>query len=138
VGFPIEWQLSEGIAQLTQRKGKKMSSKITSSDDENNENEKEKEMNFEFIDESEIESVKRGRKSFVMPELVNFLIKAKVGQTVKVPTFAIESTIVDALDRKNAKAKASAILRTQAKNAGWKKVGIIWDVNAVPFVKRLG
>jgi hypothetical protein len=115
-----------------------MSSKITSSNDENNENEKETEMNFEFIDESEIESVKRGRKSFVMPELVNFLIKAKVGQTVKVTTFAIESAIVDPLERKNAKAKASAILRTQAKNAGWKKVGIIWDVNAVPFVKRLG
>jgi hypothetical protein len=43
--------LSEEIAQLTQRKGKKMSSKITSSNDENNENEKEKEMNFEFIDD---------------------------------------------------------------------------------------
>lgn len=115
-----------------------MSSKITSSNDENNENEKENSMDFEFIEESEIESVKRGRKSLIIPELVQFLAKAKVGQTVKVPTFAIDSAIVEALDKKNAKAKASATLRVQAKNAGWKKVTIIWDVNAVPFVKRLG
>jgi hypothetical protein len=114
-----------------------MSAKITSSNDENNNKEKGKEMNFEFIEESEIESVKRGRKAIVIPELVEFLTKAKVGQIVKVAMFALDNETVAIEDRKNAKASASATLRSQAKASGWAKVGIIWDTNNVPFLKKI-
>lgn len=115
-----------------------MAAKNTSGNPEENdkENEKEMKMEFEFIEESEIESVKRGRKAIVVPELVAFLTKAKVGQTVKVPTFALDSSLATAEEKKTAKAKNSATLRVQAKNAGWKKVAIIWDVNNTPFLKR--
>ena len=61
-----------------------MSAKNTSGNPEENNKEKGKEMDFEFIEESEIESVKRGRKAIVIPELVEFLSKAKVGQIVKI------------------------------------------------------
>lgn len=112
-----------------------MSTKITSGNPE--ENEKGNKMEFEFIEESEIESVKRGRKATVIPELVQFLAKAKVGQTVRVAMFALDNDIVTLEDKKNAKAKNSAILRSQAKSSGWSKVAIIWDVNNVPFLKKI-
>lgn len=114
-----------------------MSAKLTSSNDENNNKEKGNKMNFEFIEESDIESVKRGRKAIVIPELVQFLAKAKVGQTVKVSMFALDNESVSPEDKKNAKAKNSAILRSQAKASGWSKVAIIWDVNNVPFLKKI-
>ena len=101
------------------------------------ENDKENEMKFEFIEESEIESVKRGRKAVVIPELVQFLAKAKVGQIVRVSMFALDSEIVTAEDKKNAKAKNSATLRAQAKASGWAKCAITWDVNNVPFLKKI-
>ena len=117
-----------------------MAAKNTSGNPEENDKENEKEINmeFEFIEESEIESVKRGRKANVVPELVEFLSKAKVGQMVKVAMFALDSELVTPEDKKNAKAKNSATLRAQAKASGWSKVGIIWDVKNVPFLKRLG
>ena len=116
-----------------------MASKNSSGNPEENPEENEKEMNmqFEFINEEEIESVKRGRKAHVVPELVAFLSKAKVGQTVRVPMFALDNEIVTLEEKKNAKAKNSAILRSQAKASGWAKVGIIWDVNNVPFLKKI-
>ena len=116
-----------------------MAAKNTSgSPEENNEeNEKEINMEFEFINEEEIESVKRGRKAIVIPELVAFLSKAKVGQTVRVSMFALDKDIVSAEDKKTAKAKYSATLRAQAKASGWAKVAIIWDVNNVPFLKKI-
>lgn len=125
------------MSQLNHRKYQKMSKTITSSNDENNDKKKENEMNFEFIEESEIESVKRGRKAIVIPELVEFLTKAKVGQLVKVSMFALDNESVTLEDKKNAKAKNSATLRAQAKASGWAKVGIIWDTKNVPFLKRL-
>ena len=112
-----------------------MATKNTSGNPE--ENDKENKMEFEFIEESEIESVKRGRKAIVIPELVAFLSKAKVGQTVRVSMFALDNEIVTLEDKKNAKAKNSAILRSQAKASGWAKVGIIWDINNVPFLKKI-
>ena len=114
-----------------------MSAKNTSGIPEDNDKEKGKKMDFEFIEESEIESVKRGRKAIVIPELVQFLAKAKVGQIVKVSMFALDNETVAIEDRKNAKASASATLRSQAKSSGWSKVGIIWDTNNVPFLKKI-
>lgn len=98
-------------------------------------NEKGKEMDFEFIDEEAIESVKRGRKPVVIAEMVAFFAKAKVGQTVKVPTFSIDKAL-DAESKKKMKAANAATIRNQAKLADWKKVGITWDVNGVPYAKR--
>ena len=114
-----------------------MSAKNTSGIPEDNDKEKGKKMDFEFIEESEIESVKRGRKAIVIPELVEFLAKAKVGQIVKVAMFALDNETVKIEDRKNAKATASATLRSQAKASGWAKVSIIWDTNNVPFLKKI-
>ena len=51
--------------------------------------------------------------------------------------FALDNEIVTLEEKKNAKAKNSAILRSQAKASGWAKVGIIWDVNNVPFLKKI-
>lgn len=124
-----------------------MAAKSTSGNPEDKDNEKEIPKNFplekenamkwEFIDENEIESVKRGRKANVVPELVAFLSKAKVGQTVRVAMFALDNEIVTLEDKKNAKAKNSAILRSQAKASGWAKCAIIWDTNNIPFLKRI-
>lgn len=96
---------------------------------------KDKEMDFEFIDESEIESVKRGRKPIVITEMVAFMSKAKVGQIVKLANLAIDSAL-DAESKKKAKATNSATIRAQAKNANWVKVGIVWDKNGIPYAKR--
>lgn len=126
-----------------------MSAKNTSGIPEDNDKEKGKKMDFEFIEESEIESVKRGRKAIVIPELVEFLSKAKVGQIVKVKSFALGAEFVPTkdmtlaqvtelnLEKKNAKATASATLRSQARSSGWVKVGIIWDTNNVPNLKKI-
>ena len=132
---PIAWLLTQGMSYLNKEIGKKMAKSITSGTPE--ENDKENEMKFEFIEESEIESVKRGRKAVVIPELVQFLAKAKVGQIVRVSMFALDNEIVTAEDKKNAKAKNSAILRAQAKASGWAKCSITWDVNNVPFLKKI-
>lgn len=126
-----------------------MSAKNTSGIPEDNDKEIGKKMDFEFIEESEIESVKRGRKAIVIPELVEFLAKAKVGQIVQVKMFALGTEFVPTknmtlaqvtelnLEKKNAKATASATLRSQAKSSGWSKVGIIWDTNNVPNLKKI-
>jgi hypothetical protein len=123
------------MSYSNKRKNKTMAAKNTSGNPE--ENDKENKMEFEFIEESEIESVKRGRKAIVIPELVAFLSKAKVGQTVRVAMFALDNEIVTLEDKKTAKAKNSATLRAQAKASGWAKVAIIWDVNNVPFLKKI-
>ena len=132
---PIGLLLTQGMSYGNKKRDKKMAPKTTSGNPE--ENDKEMKMEFEFIEESEIESVKRGRKAIVIPELVEFLKKAKVGQIVKVSTFALDSSLATAEDKKNAKAKNSATLRAQAKASGWSKVGITWDVNNVPFLKKI-
>lgn len=101
------------------------------------ENESENEFSFEFIEESEIESVKRGRKAVVIPAMVEFFAKAKVGQIVKVANLALGDEFVTAEDKKTAKAANSAIIRNQAKIAGWKKVRITWDIKNVPYAKKV-
>lgn len=99
-------------------------------------NGKANEMDFEFIDETEIVSVKRGRKTVVIAEMVEFLSKAKVGQSVKLNGFALDSAL-DAETKRKAKATNSATIRNQAKIAGWAKVAIIWDVTGFPVAKRI-
>lgn len=94
------------------------------------------EMGFEFINEDEIQSVKRGRKATVIPEMVAFFQKAKVGQNVKIARFALEATIREEIVKE--KAKKNATIKAQAKLAGWKNVSVKWDVTGIPVAKRLG
>lgn len=118
---------------------------------ENNENENE--MDYQFIDENEIDSVKRGRKPRLTPELVAFFATAKVGQIVKLQKFALDPALYAGLDKatkeknealakeilaeiKLCKSSVSAKIRIHALHANWKKIGIVWDKIGVPYAKR--
>lgn len=116
-------------------------------------NEKENQMDFEFIDENEIESVKRGRKAHIDNEMISFFQKMKIGQTVKIAKLAIAPNLFVELAKaiqsdnkemiaeitaeiKKVKAKHSAMIRVQAQRSNWKKANIIWDKFGVPYAKR--
>lgn len=88
-------------------------------------------MDFEFIDEGEIESVKRGRKSTVPTELVELLAKVPVGKAVVLRDYA-----GDPSDEgyKSYKASTSAMLRQAGKTAGV-KVTIAWSPAGVPQIR---
>lgn len=118
-------------SQKNQRKKKEMAKTTGSGNPEENE------FGFEFIEESEMESVKRGRKAQVIPEMVAFFAKAKVGQIVRVNYFAIGAELVSAEEIKLAKAKNAATIRSHAKASGWAKVQISWSPTGVPQVKRI-
>jgi hypothetical protein len=64
------------------------------------------------------------------------MAKAKVGQIVKVSTFALVGEFDTVEDKKNAKATNASTIRSQAKLAGWNDLRITWDINNVPFAKR--
>lgn len=87
-------------------------------------------MDFEFIDESDIESVKRGRKSSVPQELVDVLRKLTAGKALALRAFA-----GDTKDEgyKSYKASTSATIRSAAKLANV-KVTISWSPAGVPQV----
>ena len=88
-------------------------------------------MDFEFIDENEIESVKRGRKSTVSPELVEAFRTAPTGKAIRVAMLAGDPTDAEAYLLH--KASASAMLRSAGTQAG-KKVKISWSPAGVPQV----
>jgi hypothetical protein len=88
-------------------------------------------MDFEFIDENEIESVKRGRKSTAPAELVEALAKMPKGQAVRIKGMKLDPT---SPDYKTDKASVSASIRTAGKLAGV-KVAISWSPDGVPQVK---
>ena len=133
--WTIGWYHAKGMretnSQTNQRKKKEMAAKTGSGFPEENE------FGFEFIEESEMESVKRGRKAQVIPEMVQFFAKAKVGQIVKVNYFAIDTEKASAEEVKLAKAKNAATIRSHAKASGWSKVQISWSPKGVPQVKRI-
>lgn len=88
-------------------------------------------MDFEFIDEGDIESVKRGRKSTVPAELVELLGKVPAGKAV-----ALRELAGNPSDEgyKSYKASTSAMLRQAGKLAGV-KVTIAWSPAGVPQVR---
>lgn len=88
-------------------------------------------MDFEFIDENDIESVKRGRKSTVPTELVELLAKVPAGKAVALRDFAGNPSDED---YKSYKASVSAMLRQAGKLAGV-KVTIAWSPAGVPQIK---
>ena len=88
-------------------------------------------MDFEFIDEQDIQSVKRGRKSTVPPALVEALAKMPTGKAVVVKDFALDPKHED---YKTDKASVSSTIRQAGKLAGV-EVAISWSPNGVPQVK---
>lgn len=87
-------------------------------------------MDFEFIDENEIQAVRRGRKTTAPAELVKALGAVPKGKVVLIREFALDPT---ADDYKSAKSTVSATIRTAGKLAGV-KVGIRWSPAGVPQV----
>lgn len=88
-------------------------------------------MDFEFIDENEIESVSRGRKSTVSPELVEAFRNAPAGKAVKIVMHAGDPRDAEAYLLH--KASVSAMLRSAGKQAG-KVARIVWSPAGVPQV----
>ena len=87
-------------------------------------------MEFEFIDESDIEAVRRGRKSTVPQELVEAFRSMPKGKAIRVTNLALDPK---SEDYKNDKASVSAILRSAGKQAGV-EVTISWSPLGVPQV----
>lgn len=90
---------------------------------------------FEFIDESEVEYSKRGRKPVFVPylaEAMQALKKAPKGKALPLKNYALDPASESyAKD----KARVSAMIRSHAKVAGL-TVGIVWSLSGVPTVKR--
>ena len=87
-------------------------------------------MEFEFIDESDIEAVRRGRKSTVPQELVEAFRAMPKGKAIRVTDLALDPK---SEDYKNDKASVSAILRSAGKQAGV-EVTISWSPLGIPQV----
>jgi hypothetical protein len=87
-------------------------------------------MEFEFIEESEIEAVRRGRKSTVQQELVEAFRTMPKGKAIRITDLALDPK---SEDYKNDKASTSAILRSAGKQAGV-EVTIAWSMAGVPQV----
>lgn len=88
-------------------------------------------MDFEFIDEDDIESVKRGRKSTVPQELIDMISALPAGKACRLTEFAGNP----ADEGYNSyKASVSAMIRAAGKQAG-KLVAISWSPAGVPQVR---
>lgn len=88
-------------------------------------------MDFEFIDENDIQAVRRGRKTTVPTELVEALRSMPKGKAVVVKDYALDPT---SDDYKNEKASVSATIRKAGELAGV-KVSIAWTPTGLPQVK---
>lgn len=91
---------------------------------------KVRKMKYEYIEESEVEVVKRGRKSQVPAEVVEAIRNIPAGMTVKLSEFALNPADED---YKNDKASISAMLRQAGKVAGM-EVGIRFTPTGIPQV----
>lgn len=88
-------------------------------------------MDFEFIDEGDIEGVKRGRKSQVPQELIDLFRKVPAGKAVKLPAYAGDPADPD---YKAHKQNASSVIRQAGKQAGI-QTRIQWSPAGVPQVR---
>lgn len=87
-------------------------------------------MDFEFIDEADIQAVKRGRKTTAPRELVEALTKLPKGKVLLVTQFALDPK---AEDYKTKKATKTATLRKAGQLAGV-EVSVVWSPAGVPQV----
>jgi len=89
-------------------------------------------MDFEFINESDMEFVPRGRKTTVPPELVAALGKLTVGKACRVTGLKVNPK---ALTFKTDKARVGAVIR-QGANQAKVKVSISWAQDGTPQVVK--
>lgn len=87
-------------------------------------------MRFEYIDETEVEVVKRGRKSTVPAEVVDAIKGMPAGKVVKFTELALDPSDED---YKNHKASLSAMLRSAGQQAG-RTVSIRFTPTGIPQV----
>lgn len=90
------------------------------------------EWQFEEIEETEIESVARGRKSSVPQELIDGLAGLSKGKAVRLPSQKLDPT---AETYRNDKARVAASLRVAMRLAGHKKFSIVFSPNGVPQIR---
>ena len=90
-------------------------------------------MDFEFIDENDIQAVRRGRKTNADATLVKALGEMPKGKAIRLTALRQDPT---SPEYKNDKATASASIRTAGKLAGV-KVSISWSPDGVPQVKAV-
>lgn len=90
-------------------------------------------MDYEFIDENDIDSVKRGRKSSAPKDLIEMLSTLTAGKACKLNKFA-----GDPADEgyENYKSNTGAMIRSAAKQAGV-TVRVSWSPLGVPQVRLL-
>lgn len=88
---------------------------------------------FEVIDSSSVEFVKRGRKSKVDPDLVKHLKTLPAGKTLSIRRMALNPQ--DANFRKD-KARVSSQIRNACRSAGIDTPNIRWSIDGVPQVMR--
>lgn len=87
---------------------------------------------FEEIEENEIESVRRGRKSNVDPALIDALRTLKPGKAIRIPSAGLDPT---APTYRTDKARVSASLRTAMRLAGHSEFSIIFSPEGVPQIR---
>jgi len=116
--------------ELTKEKGKEMPKEKGPEMPEENDSE----LNFEIIDESEMEFAKRGRKSNVNPEFIEQMKKLQIGKMYAIREFQI----IGETDKEKVKAKKSAIamkLRSALRQANRQEFQIKWTTDLIPCVK---
>jgi len=89
-------------------------------------------MDFEFIDEGDMDFIPRGRRSSVPAELVNAIAKLGKGKAIRVSSMKVDVTKPTA---KTDKARVSATIR-QAGAQAKTKVSIAWSLDGTPQVIR--
>lgn len=90
-------------------------------------------MKFEYINEDEVEVVKRGRKSQVPQELVDAIRGIPANKVVKLTEFAGDPTDEN---YKNYKASIASMIRQAGKLAGC-EVRTDWTPTGIPQVKKI-
>lgn len=100
------------------------------------ENENENNDGIEFVDFSEMELAKRGRKPIVDEILLEAMKAMKKDQAIRINRMTIQSN-GDPKDLKKDQAKISARIRNHAKMAGWEKTFVAFQNGVTPIVKRL-
>lgn len=88
---------------------------------------------FEFIDSSEVEFVRRGRKSNIDGKLVAKLATLPKGKSVAIVSLRQDPTLST---YKTDKARVSSQIRTACVSAGLDGFRILWSPAGVPQVVR--
>lgn len=88
---------------------------------------------FQFIDSSDIQYVRRGRKSNIDPTLVAMLAKLPKGKAVALPNLKQDP---GADTYKTDKARISSQIRSACVSAGVTGFRILWTPTGVPQVVR--